>query len=268
MAVGKKMHELFEYDKFCEKFEVKKTTDDCYTPPHIYNVVADYVHQRYGVNYDDMLRPFYPGGDYETEHYQSNACVVDNPPFSQLAKISEFYCKNNIKFFLFAPTLTLFSAKNFDKYDHIICAFRCEYENGAKVDTSFITNLESDLVLESGIYLSKELNKAQNAHKKENPYKRYKYPDCLLTSARFRTMVNGGVNFALRRGEYFYTRALDEQRKVKKQVFGSGLVISENAENRLKKAKEKANYTDKTLTDLDAEWTLSEREVLERQKLK
>ena len=32
-----------EYNAFVEKFEPKKTTDDCYTPPAVYDAVADYV---------------------------------------------------------------------------------------------------------------------------------------------------------------------------------------------------------------------------------
>lgn len=40
--------------------------------------------------------------------------VVDNPPFSILAEIIDYYLANNIKFFLFAPGLTCFNylAKN------------------------------------------------------------------------------------------------------------------------------------------------------------
>jgi len=32
-----------EYNEFLEKFEQKKTTDDCYTPDNIYDAVADFV---------------------------------------------------------------------------------------------------------------------------------------------------------------------------------------------------------------------------------
>ncbi len=30
------------YEEFVNKFEIKKTTDDCYTPPSIYQVVKDW----------------------------------------------------------------------------------------------------------------------------------------------------------------------------------------------------------------------------------
>ena len=62
-----------DYDAFVEKFKPKKTTDDCYTPPEIYDVVADYVTERFGVRRADMVRPFYPGGDFEAFDYPDGA---------------------------------------------------------------------------------------------------------------------------------------------------------------------------------------------------
>ena len=38
-----------EYLQFLKKFELKKTTDDCYTPPAVYDTVADYVPGRCGI---------------------------------------------------------------------------------------------------------------------------------------------------------------------------------------------------------------------------
>ena len=57
-----------------------------------------------------VVRPFYPGGDYESLVYPDNCVVIDNPPFSIVSQIVRFYLKRGIKFFLFAPYLTLFSA--------------------------------------------------------------------------------------------------------------------------------------------------------------
>lgn len=53
-----------EYNEFLEKFEQKKTTDDCYTPDAVYDAAADYVAEFLGVPRDKMIRPFYPGGGY------------------------------------------------------------------------------------------------------------------------------------------------------------------------------------------------------------
>lgn len=128
------------YEEFVEKFKPKKTTDDCYTPEIVYNAVADWVENEYGLNACDFVRPFYPGGDFEKFDYK-NKIVVDNPPFSILAKIIDFYLANNVKFFLFAPVLTLF---NYGTRNVTLIPIDVSiiYENGARVNTSFITNLE------------------------------------------------------------------------------------------------------------------------------
>ena len=52
-----------EYDLFLQKFERKKTTDDCYTPPEIYEVVKSWAVKRNGWEGREVYRPFYPGGD-------------------------------------------------------------------------------------------------------------------------------------------------------------------------------------------------------------
>ena len=79
------------YKGFVEKFEPKKTTDDCYTPENIYDVVADFVAIRYGLNRENFRRVFWPGGDYQAETYCPEDVVVDNPPFSILSQIVTWY---------------------------------------------------------------------------------------------------------------------------------------------------------------------------------
>lgn len=87
-----------EYKAFIEKFKPKKTTDDCYTPENIYQVVADYVTETYG-DKQPFVRPFWPDGDYEREEYPEGCAVVDNPPFSILSRIVSFYQRRKIRFF-------------------------------------------------------------------------------------------------------------------------------------------------------------------------
>lgn len=79
------------YEEFTEKFKPKKTTDDCYTPPSIYAVIRDWACKEYGIDPAKIVRPFYPGGDYEHYDYPEGAVVLDNPPFSILSKICTFY---------------------------------------------------------------------------------------------------------------------------------------------------------------------------------
>lgn len=91
------------YDQFVEKFKRKKTTDDCYTPPEVYEAIKDYACERYGVDPARVVRPFYPGGDYQNFNYENGAVVIDNPPFSILSQICEFYAEKAIPFFFICP---------------------------------------------------------------------------------------------------------------------------------------------------------------------
>lgn len=66
----------------------KLTTDDCYTPHDVYDVVLDWVIDKYNLQDDTkIVRPFYPGGNYKEFDYPTNCVVIDNPPFSILASI-------------------------------------------------------------------------------------------------------------------------------------------------------------------------------------
>ena len=109
---GRREENNEEYNEFLDKFEPKKTTDDCYTPDNIYKAVTDWVVKEYNVNAADFVRPFFPGGDYKARAYRKTDIVVDNPPFSILAEIFDFYIENNVRFFLFAPALTSFNYLN------------------------------------------------------------------------------------------------------------------------------------------------------------
>lgn len=58
-----------DYEGFVEKFKPKKTTDDCYTLPAVYEAVKDWACRRYGIDPACTVRPFWPGGDYERFDY-------------------------------------------------------------------------------------------------------------------------------------------------------------------------------------------------------
>lgn len=184
--MGQSRESFNDYDGFVEKFKPKKTTDDCYTPPEIYSVVLDYVRERWGVEEADVVRPFWPGGDYEAFEYPEGCVVVDNPPFSILSKIQAFYLERGIRFFLFAPSLTCLSGRRCMEVDHIVCDCRITYENGAVVRTGFVTNLEEENVLEADPELGRRLNEANDAWLKAMKKKvaKYEYPDEVITAAR------------------------------------------------------------------------------------
>lgn len=251
------------YEEFIEKFKPKKTTDDCYTPPEIYEVVKKYVCKRYSIRENDIVRPFYPGGDYENFAYQEGCVVLDNPPFSILKKICDFYCDKDIKFFLFAPTLTIFSAIKRQSINCIVCDCAIVYENGAKVNTSFLTNLgHDDIVAESNSELTKIVNDKTRElkNKKIKTLPKYKYPDYVLTAAVLKDMSKYGIDYAVKSKEARFTRALDAQKPYKKSIYGAGLLLSEKKMVEKKIAEKK--MAEKKIAEKNEVtiWELSDRE--------
>jgi hypothetical protein len=183
-----------EYNEFLEKFEVKKTTDDCYTPDIVYNAVAEWVEKEYGLNKKDFVRPFKPNGDYQREKYKSTDIVVDNPPFSILAEIVKWYTDNNIRFFLFGPTNTIFSSSVSANACTLPCGGEITYENGAVVPTSFITNLEDNRIrVAPELYQVIDEANTKNQAQFKRSLPKYKYPNEVITAAMCRYMCTHGV---------------------------------------------------------------------------
>ena len=128
-----------DYAGFVEKFRPQKTTDDCYTPPAVYEVVKAWACWRYGIDPARTMRPFWPGGDYARCDYPAGAVVLDNPPFSIMAKIVRFYAERQIPYFLFAPGLTALALTRYGA-GIIYTDSRITYHNGAVVNTAFATS--------------------------------------------------------------------------------------------------------------------------------
>ena len=64
-AQSRSRQEVFEdYDGFVDKFETKKTTDDCYTPEKVYDAILDFVGTLCPLEGKEIVRPFFPGGDF------------------------------------------------------------------------------------------------------------------------------------------------------------------------------------------------------------
>ena len=236
-----------EYQAFVDKFKPKKTTDDCYTPGPVYEAVASFVSKEYGVDRSRFVRPFYPGGDYKGVEYVPDAVVVDNPPFSILSEILTWYAEHGIKFFLFAPSLTLFSSSSSSS-----CALPCgvtiTYENGANVATSFLTNLEPENIrvrLVPELYQMVKAGNDENLAEQRKELPRYVYPNEVLTAAAAAKLVKYGQALTLTTQETEYIRVLDAQKDSGASIFGSGYLLSSRA------AAERAAAE---------HWQLSERE--------
>ena len=221
-----------EYQAFVDKFKPKKTTDDCYTPPLVYDAVADFVAQRYGLDRADFVRPFQPGGDYQSVDYRPEQVVVDNPPFSILSEIVAWYAERGIRFFLFAPTLTLFSSSSSSSFAALPVGAAVTYENGANVNTSFLTNLEPEnvrVVLLPELYQGVKDANARNLAEKKKDLPKYIYPDEVLTAAAAAKLCKYGQALTLRTCDTEHIRTLDAQKESGAGIFGSGYLLSERA---------------------------------------
>jgi hypothetical protein len=252
MSATSQDKEKFEdFESFKEKFRPKLTTDDCYTPQIIMDAVEGWVAAQYGLDADNFCRPFYPGSDYESEDY-SGKVVVDNPPFSILSKIINFYVENNIRFFLFAPTLS-----GLVRYSDVCTALAVgadiTYDNGAIVCTSFVTNLEPEGIrmrTPPSLYRAVKRANDENRREAKKQMPKYSYPMNVVSSAAIYPYAKYDIDFVITRIESERITALDSQRESRKSIFGNGLLISD----RLKAEREKA------------EWEKAEREKAEREK--
>lgn len=255
MSRADEMENTAEYEAFVEKFVPKKTTDECYTPALVYEAVRGWAIERYGLQGREIVRPFYPGGDYEREEYPAGCVVIDNPPFSMISKICAFYQKNEIPFFLFAQEKTLFSVGS-GKHKYVCCDAKITYENGASINTGFVTNLPGAKIVVAAD-LSKLVNQADAENRAEKTVKhaKYDYPVEVATPTRMADIARRGVSFEIAEGEVQFIRAMDEQRENGKAIYGGGFILSEKA------AAEKAAAEKATAEKAAARhWELSERE--------
>ena len=250
------------YERFVKKFtETPKTTDDCYTPENVYRAIAEWVCAEYGVRPGEIVRPFWPGEDYRAREYPAGCCVVDNPPFSIITQICRYYIGKGVRFFLFAPTLTLFSARDLD-VSYIPCGASITYENKAKVNTSFITNLDSCRVRSApALYQAVKRENDVNERAARANLPRYSYPDNVLTAAAASQYSHYGVEYRLEKGDSVFIAAMDAQRGVGKGIFGGGFLLSERAAAERAAAERAAAERAAAERAAAHKWELSEREL-------
>ena len=180
------------YEEFIKKFEPKRTTDDCFTPPEVYDAILNFCVEEFGINPDDVVRPFYPGGDYQSFDYYGKI-VIDNPPFSILSKIIDFYMNNGVKFFLFAPGLACLHTAARRGCCTYICDAQITYHNGAVVATAFATNLSDNLIKVSP-ELRAALAKCQPVSKKK---KSIHYPPNVISIAKLNYLAVRNIPYIL-----------------------------------------------------------------------
>ena len=214
-----------DYEAFITKFKAAKTTDDCYTPQSIYEAVVDYVFRKGNLPEDtEIVRPFRPNGDYTTEEYPDGCVVIDNPPFSILSKITRFYVARGVKFFLFAPALTLFTAAS-QNCTKIVCGVSVTYANKAKVATSFLTNIFGDnaIICDNELYNTiKEIDERLQQESKKK-LKKIIYPDNVVSAALLQKVAKR-LTFVIPANEI---KPIDSVGGV--PIFGGGYLLSSKA---------------------------------------
>lgn len=233
--IGK--NEKFEdYESFVQKHEdsTKKTTDDCYTPPAVYEVVKNFAGTLIDLTDRPIVRPFYPGGDYKKFGYPEDCVVIDNPPFSIVSQIAQWYEAVGIQYFLFAPHLTCFDCR---ASCTILTDASVKYANGAIVKTSFITNFTD----EPKVWLCPSLKKQLNdvAGVTEHPTEKKNYPPNAINPGQVGKFLSRGIELKIPKNECVYVTNLDALRALGggQRIFGGGILFSDRIADELQRHK-------------------------------
>lgn len=197
------------YDQFVAKFERKKTTDDCYTPPQVYDAVLAWVLNRWPhIDPGRVKRPFRPDGDYQAEAdtYIDGDVVIDNPPFSILAQIRRFYQGRGIPHFLFAPSFSMIQPRNGGKY--VFARATITYHNGAQVATGFVHNLPGPTITVAPD-LHQAIRAAQDSHTSGTRANHYTYPREYFNASLLESAALHGIHLTLDDDQVIPTTRLD-----------------------------------------------------------
>lgn len=144
----------------------------------------------------------------------------------------------------------------------MVCGATITYDNGAKVCTSFITNIGEDKIYCCArLYERIKAIDLQNVRMKSNKQPKYDYPNNVVNAARLQYISNHGVDLRIKSQDTHFIRAIDIQKKHGKALFGRGFLLSEKAAAE-KAAAEKAAAEKAAAEKANAIiWELSDREL-------
>lgn len=252
-----------DYESFIAKFsDNPKTTDDCYTPQDVYEAVVKYVGTIVDLSDKLILRPFFPGGDYEHSDYPENGIVIDNPPFSIFTKCCAFYSMHRIPFFLFGPGMTITSVCRF--CTAVLVDNNIIWENGANVRVDFASNLYGNLIATTAPLLHQLLQQCPSQIKAGLP--QFSYPTEVVRVSDFHVMCSGDVEYSLKRDEVEIMRKLD----YKDNMFGDFFLVPthkgiEKEESRKKaQAITKQKEDNRVLDAVSVNLSTREQKIIER----
>lgn len=244
-----------EYLDYLKKFNTVKTPDDTFTPPKIYDAVKQWCMKEYGIpDNAQIIRPFRPDGNYQKEKYPNNCVVIDNPPFSILAEILRWYIEHHIKFFLFCEGKSILGY-NIEGVCHIIVGTDIIYDNGAVVNTGFLTNM-SDYLIQTRPDLKEQIEEASDITRKDNT--KIEWPQEVLTIGKLKKLATHGQDIRLTQNQLQFTRKIGDQ-----GLYGAGYLMSHDTTIQIQNSLDKVEQQETTrivkLTD-------REREMIDRIK--
>lgn len=144
-------------------------------------------------------------------------------------------------------------ATNIEGVCHIIVDVCITYDNGAVVNTGFLTNM-SDYAIQTRPDLKEQIEKASDITRKNS--NRIEWPDEVLTFGKLAKLVNTGQDIRLTRNKLQFTRKIGDQ-----GIYGAGYLMSHDTtqlvQNGLDKAEQQKPTRIVKLTD-------REREMLDR----
>ena len=132
---------------------VKHTGDEYYTQENDFQWFLVFFENVFQVDTSNIIRPFWPGGDYEQEDY-TDKIVMDNPPFSKQKEIIRFYMEKDIPFVLWcdgnAGGLTKYiQEQGRNGLSVIYTRSRFTFKNGKATRCCFVSNM----IKPAGIYI-------------------------------------------------------------------------------------------------------------------
>lgn len=246
------------YEAFVEKFKPKRTTDDCYTPEPVYEAVAGWVRRRCDVGDAPFVRPFWPGGDYRAFSYPAGCVVVDNPPFSILAEILRYYLERGIPYFLFGPHLTALSSRT-EGDTVIVCDSDITFENGAKVNCCFHSNLPRFRGIAA--MTSTELSGILESLRPKTGLPANTFPEHVVNMSRLARISLQGVDVVIPSGESRRIWTIDALRQKKRGIFGGALLVSDRVAEALREAERRAEAVREAKRRANEALQLSEAEL-------
>lgn len=126
-----------------------------------------------------------------------------------------------------------------DMIDCAVCTFaNIEYANGAKVRTSFVTNLDT---VNAAITTPELKDIIEEACKQKNKQQlKLNYPKCVLMATRLGRLSSKGETIEIPKADTYFIRQLESQKPLRKAMYGAGFLLSSDMTRRLARAEARA----------------------------